>query len=107
LAQQIGQGQLRVLAATGVSQIFTDELAQTETLVQLADQQQASVGGDLGALEIRLQRGTKREAKRLVFCLTHWMEASGAVFWPSKLHEHWCFSHHKGNGLNFKKEIRG
>jgi hypothetical protein len=81
-------------------------LAQTETFVQLADQQQVSVGGDLGALEIRLQRGTKREAKRLAFCLTHWMEASGAVFWPSKLHEHRCFSHHKGNGLNFKKEIQ-
>jgi hypothetical protein len=34
------------------------------------------------------------------------VEASGAAFWPSKPHEHWCFRHHKGNGFNFKKEIR-
>ena len=33
--------------AAGVSQVLTDELAQPETFVQLADQQQASVGGDL------------------------------------------------------------
>jgi hypothetical protein len=95
--------QLRVLAAAGVSQIFTDELAQSETFIQLPNQQQASVGGDLRSLEIRLQRGTKREAKRLILYLTHWMEASAAAFWPSKPHEHWCFRHHKGNGFNFKK----
>jgi hypothetical protein len=35
------------------------------------------------------------------------VEASGAAFWPSKPHEHWCFRHHKGNSFNFKKEIRG
>jgi hypothetical protein len=31
---------------------------------------------------------------------------SGAVFWPAKPYEHWCFRHHKGSRFNFKKEIR-
>ena len=35
---KVGQGQLRIFAAVGVSQIFTDELAQPETFVQLSDQ---------------------------------------------------------------------
>jgi hypothetical protein len=48
----------------------------------------------------------KKRSKRLILYLTHWVEASAAAFWPSKPHEHWCFRHHKGNGFNFKKEIR-
>jgi len=50
--------------------------------------------------------GLEREVKRLILCLTHWVEASGGMFWPSKPHEHWCCRHHKGNRFNFKKEIR-
>jgi len=37
--------------------------------------------------------------------LTHWVEASRGVFWPLKPHGHRRFSHHKGKGFNFKKEI--
>lgn len=58
------------------------------------------------ALEINPQREAKREGKRLILCLTPWVEASRGVFWHSKPQEHCCFRHHNGSRFNFKKEIR-
>jgi hypothetical protein len=46
LAQQIRQGQLRVLAATIIAQVVGDQLAQPEPLVQRPNQQQAGIEGD-------------------------------------------------------------
>jgi hypothetical protein len=47
---------------TGLS-IHGDQRTQSQTLLQLAHQQQTTVGGDAGALEINFQTGVKRELK--------------------------------------------
>ena len=46
LPQQVGEGKLGVLPRPGNTELILDELAEAETLVQLANQNQAAVGGD-------------------------------------------------------------
>jgi hypothetical protein len=57
LAEQIGQWELGVLPAPRIAQVFGDEFAEAQTFVQLAHQNQATVGGDPRSLEIDLEGG--------------------------------------------------
>ena len=47
-----------------------DERTQSQTFIQLAHQQQTTVGGDARTLEINIQRRIKRELKWLILFLT-------------------------------------
>jgi hypothetical protein len=78
LPQQISQRQLGVLSSTGIGQVPFDQFTQTETLVQLPHQNQATVGGDPRPLEIDLQGSVEGELKGLVLFLTHRVLTSGA-----------------------------
>jgi len=48
-----------------------DQRAQAEPLVQLAREQQPSIGCDRDAAELDAQLGIEREANRSRFCVTH------------------------------------
>lgn len=77
LAQQVSQRQLGVLPPR-IGQVLRDEVAESQTFVLLAYQNQATIGGDSRSLEIHLQRGIEGELKRLILCLTHWVFTSKA-----------------------------
>src|SRR5207245_9637962 len=51
LPQQIGQRELLVQALSRVAQLFLDELLQTQLLIQLANQNQATIGSHSRSLE--------------------------------------------------------
>jgi hypothetical protein len=87
LPQQISQGQLGVLTAARIPQVLADQIAEAQTLVQLANQNQAAVGGDSGSLEIDLQSSVERKLKGLVLFVTPWVWASGGSSSRSNLHE--------------------
>jgi hypothetical protein len=46
LPQQAGEGKLGVLPPPGITEVLLEELAEAQTLVQLANESQAAVGGD-------------------------------------------------------------
>jgi hypothetical protein len=46
LPQQAGEGKLGVLPPPGITEAPLEELAEAQTLVQLANESQAAVGGD-------------------------------------------------------------
>jgi hypothetical protein len=50
-----------------------DEIAKTQSFIQLAHQDQPAVGSDAGTLEINLQRGAERELKGPILFFTHWV----------------------------------
>jgi hypothetical protein len=51
--------------------VFPDELLQTQSLIQLANQNQAAIGSHAGTFEIDLERGVEGELKGLILRLTH------------------------------------
>jgi len=53
LPQQIGQRELLVQASSRVAQLFLDELLQTQSLIQLTNQNQATVGSYSRSMEYR------------------------------------------------------
>jgi len=68
--------------------VFLEELLQTESLIQLPNQNQATVGSHSRSLEIDLQGSIERELKGLVLFLTHWVCTSGAYSLRSNPHKH-------------------
>ena len=46
-----------------------DQLSESEALVEFAHQDQTAIGGDVGALEIDLERGVEGELKGW-FCIS-------------------------------------
>jgi hypothetical protein len=88
LAEQIGQGKLRVLSPAGVGQVLGDEVAQTQALVQFPHQNQASVRGNARSLEVDLQGSFERELKGLILALTDWVWTSGVSLPLSNLHQY-------------------
>jgi hypothetical protein len=46
--------------------VLGDEIAEAQTFIQLAHQNEAAVGGDARSLEIDLQRGIEGELKGLI-----------------------------------------
>jgi len=67
---------------------FPDELFQTQSLIQLANQNQTAIGSHAGTLEIDLERGVEGELKGLILRLTHWVLTSGASSSRSHPHEY-------------------
>ena len=65
LAQEIGQGELRVQALSRVAQVFRDERLQPQAFIQLAYQDETGIGGDARPLERDLQKTIKCELKGL------------------------------------------
>ncbi len=65
-----------------------DQFSEPESLVELAHQDQAAVGGDAGTLEIDPERGVERELKGLFLYLIHWVLTSGAPSSRSHPHEY-------------------
>jgi hypothetical protein len=88
LAQQVGEGELRILPSSGVRQILFDQCSEPQPLVEFAHQDQAAVGSDAGTLESDLERGVKRELKRMISRFTHWELASGAPSSCSNPHQY-------------------
>jgi hypothetical protein len=78
LAEQIGQGKLRILAAPRIGQMLGDETAQTQPFIQFAHQNESAIRSDASSLEIDLQRSVERELKWPILFLTHWVLASSA-----------------------------
>ena len=72
LAQQVRQRKLGVLPVPRVGQVLGDEFAEAQTFVQLAHQNQTTIGGDARSLKIDPEGGVERELKRRVLFLTHW-----------------------------------
>jgi hypothetical protein len=102
----IGERQLSVLDASAVHDVFGDERTQSPTLIQLAHQQQTTIGSDARSLEIDSQRGIEGELKGLVLRLTHWIEASvRGVRLLSKPDEYWRGPNHTTTNTDFKKEM--
>ena len=59
------------MSVARVAQVLSDNGLQAEAFIQLADQNQASVGGDAGSLKRDLQKPVECELKGLGFFLTH------------------------------------
>jgi hypothetical protein len=88
LAEQIGQGELRVLSPAGVGHVLGDEFAEPQPFVQLAHKNQATVGCDPRSLEIDLQESIERELKGLILPLSYWVCASKVSSPCSNPHKH-------------------
>jgi hypothetical protein len=70
---KVGQGQLRIFAAVGVSQIFTDELAQPETFTRCSHLKYWGLLTDISVQDDgtvytvdRLRKLTRRKTQQLV-----------------------------------------
>jgi hypothetical protein len=61
-----------------------DDRLQPEAFIQLADQNQASIGGDARSLKRHLHKPVESELKRLGFFLTHRVSPFLAEFLLSK-----------------------
>jgi hypothetical protein len=68
----------------GVAQVRGDDRLQPEAFIQLADQNQAGIGGDARSLKRHLQKPVESELKRLGFFLTHRVSPFLAEFLLSK-----------------------
>jgi hypothetical protein len=86
--------------------MFLDELLQTQSLIQLAHQNQATVGSHSRSLEIDLQGSIERELKGLILFLTHGVCTSRAVSPHSNPHKHRWRHTPKGSLVEFKLEMR-
>jgi hypothetical protein len=78
LAEQVGQRQLRILAALRIDPMLGDEIAQTQPLIQPAHQNQHSAQGNRSSLEMHLQRRLKDSWNGSFLFLTQWALTSGA-----------------------------
>lgn len=72
----ISQRELLVQTLSRVAQVFLDELLQTQSLIQLAHQNQATIGSHSRSLEINLQRSIEQELKGLILFLTQGTDLS-------------------------------
>jgi len=71
LPQQVDQRQLGILAPAGIGQVPFHEFAQAQTHIQLAHQNQTTVGSHSRALEVDHQGAVEGELKGLFLRLTH------------------------------------
>ena len=85
LPDQVGEWEPRVLAPR-IGDVLRDQVADAQSLVQLAYEDEPAVGGDPRALELDAEPGVKRELKGLVLCVTHRMRTSAAS--PSRSNPH-------------------
>jgi hypothetical protein len=53
-----------------------DEISQPQPFVQIAHQDQATIGGDPRSLEVHFQGGMEGKLKGLILFLTHWVSLS-------------------------------
>src|SRR5580693_86725 len=77
------------------------EYAQAQTLIQLAHQNQTTVGGHPSALEIDLQRAIERELKGPILCLTH-LHATPIASKPASLRTFLAF-YQTDSSLRYRK----
>ncbi len=59
LPQQISERELLVCALPGVAEMLVNQFSETEPFVQFANQNQATVGGDVRSLEIDFQQAVE------------------------------------------------
>ncbi len=69
-----------------IGEVSFDQCIQAETFVQLAREEQPSIGSDRGSVELDAQLGIEREADRARFCVTHWMMPSAPARHPRNPH---------------------
>jgi len=60
-----------ILPTTGVREHVTDNLAQSDRIIQFPVRQQPSVGSDLGTLELKLEPTVKIQPQNPLFRFTH------------------------------------
>jgi len=77
----------------------------TQSLIQLANQNQATIGSHSRSLEIDLQGSIERELKGLVLLLTHGVFTSEASSLRLDPHKHRWRRTLKGSLVEFKLEI--
>ena len=65
------------MSGARISEVLLDEGVKAETFVQLAREQQPSIGGDRGSAELDAKLGIEREANRARCRVTHGMMPSG------------------------------
>src|SRR6266446_4941472 len=78
-----GRGNWRaVVSGARIAQMALDQRAQAEALVQLAREQQPSIGGHRGSSELDAKLGIEREANRARCRVTHWVVPSAPARSP-------------------------
>src|SRR5260370_29025401 len=77
-----GRGNWRLYPVRGSLQMALDQRAQAEPVVQLAREQQPSIGGHRGSSELDAQLGIEREANRARCRVTHWVVPSAPARSP-------------------------
>jgi hypothetical protein len=79
---------------------------QSQTLIQLKDQEQTTIGSNARTLEINFQRRVTRAG--MADFVSHPLGRASAEFvLLSKPHEYWCWRDHTTTYSEFKKEMVG
>jgi hypothetical protein len=65
-------------SSAAINQVLINQIAKTQPLIQLTNQNQTVVRSDPRTLEIDLQGGVEGKLKRLVYFFTHWVLTSSA-----------------------------
>ena len=74
------------MSGARISEVPLDQGIKAEMFVQFARQQQPSIGGDRGAVELDAELRIEREANRARFGVTHWMMPSAPARHPRGPH---------------------
>jgi len=102
LSRQIGHRKLFIQALSRFAQVFLEELLPTQSPIQLANQNQATVGSLLRSLGIDLQVGIEQELKGLILFLTHVVCTSEAYSLRLDPHKHRWRRTSKGSLVELK-----
>ena len=71
LAEEVRQRELAIVSGARIHAVPLDQGVKAETFVQLAREQQPSIGGDRSGAELDAKLGIEREAKRTRRCVIH------------------------------------
>src|SRR6267143_1004799 len=84
LAEEIWQRELAVVPGPRISEVLLDQRVPAEAFVQLAREQEPSVGGHRGSSELDAELRIEREANRARCRVTHWVVTSASARNPRK-----------------------
>lgn len=57
-----------------------NEITEAQSLIQLTNQDQTTIGGNARSLEVDLEKTVERELKGLVLFVTYWVPSSIGAF---------------------------
>src|SRR5258708_4405238 len=76
LAEEVRERKLPIASGARVNEVPFDQRDQAGALIQLAREQQPSLGGNRGSAELDAKLGIERETNRARFRVTHWVVPS-------------------------------